>query len=203
MGIYKALKRLGITHKKNKRIHPKSDINKQLEYLAKLTAYQEQDHPIIYMDESGFEAHTYRPYGDAPIGQPSILYHNYQNSRLRADVIGALCHNQLFALSYHKHHTNTQTVYDWLEHTLIVKLKRKCVIVMDNAPFHKNKRIQKLLNRHGHRLLFLSPYSPDLNPIEYQWSQAKSLRQGWMTDDLDELFWNMGACGDFVVWGCT
>ncbi|STZ03473.1 Uncharacterised protein [Moraxella equi] len=100
MGIYKALKRLGITHKKNKRIHPKSDINKQLEYLAKLTAYQEQDHPIIYMDESGFEAHTYRPYGDAPIGQPSILYHNYQNSRLRADVIGALCHNQLFALSY-------------------------------------------------------------------------------------------------------
>ncbi|STZ09680.1 Uncharacterised protein [Moraxella caprae] len=74
---------------------------------------------------------------------------------------------------------------------------------MDNAPFHKNKRIQKLLNRHGHRLLFLPPYSPDLNPIEYKWSQAKSLRQGWMTDDLDELFWNMGVCGDFVVWGCN
>lgn len=126
--------------------YPKSDINKQLEYLAKLTAYQEQD------------------------------YHNYQNSRLRVNAIGALCHNQLFALSYHKHHTNTQTVYDWLKHTLIPKLKRKCVIVMDNAPFHKNKRIQKLLNRHGHRLLFLPPYSPDLNPIEYKWSQAKSLR---------------------------
>lgn len=156
--------------------YPKSDINKQLEYLAKLTAYQEQDHPIIYMDESGFEAHTYRPYGYAPIGQPSILYHNYQNSRLRVNVIGALCHNQLFALSYHKHHTNTQTVYDWLKHTLIPKLKRKCVIVMDNAPFHKNKRIQKLLNRHGHRLLFLPPCSLDLNLIEYKWSQAKSLR---------------------------
>ncbi|WP_228707191.1 transposase [Moraxella equi] len=49
--------------------------------------------------------------------------------------------------------------------------------------------------------MFLPPYSPDLNPIEYKWSQAKSLRQGWMTDDLDELFWNMGVCGDFVVWG--
>ena len=35
---------------------------------------------------------------------------------------------------------------------------------MDNAAFHKNKRVQKLFNRHGHRLLFLPPYSPDLNP---------------------------------------
>ncbi|WP_425319932.1 transposase [Moraxella bovis] len=51
----------------------------------------------MYKDESGFEARTYRPYGYAPIGQPSILYHNYQNSRLRVNVIGVLCHNQLFA----------------------------------------------------------------------------------------------------------
>ncbi|WP_409520829.1 transposase [Psychrobacter sp.] len=43
-------------------------------------------------------------------------------------------------------------------------LKTKCVIVMDNARFHKSKRIQKLLNRHGHRILWLPPYSPDLNP---------------------------------------
>lgn len=93
MGIYKALKRLGITRKKNKRIHPKSDINKQLDYLAKLTTYQEQGYPIIYMDESGFEACAYRPYGYAPMGQSSILYHNYQNSRLRVNVIGALYHN--------------------------------------------------------------------------------------------------------------
>lgn len=62
---------------------------------------------------------------------------------------------------------------------------------MDNAPFHKSKKIQKLLNRHGHRLLFLPPYSPHLNPIENKWGQVKSLRQGWLTDDLDALFVNM------------
>lgn len=66
------------------------------------------------MDESGFQAHTYRPYRYDPVGKPSILYHNYQDSRVRVNVIGALYNNQLFALSYHKHHTNTQTVYDWL-----------------------------------------------------------------------------------------
>lgn len=46
--------------------------------------------------------------------------------------------------------------------------------------FHKNKRIQKLLNGHGHRILWLPPYSPDLNPIEKKWAQAKFLRQGWI-----------------------
>ncbi len=59
---------------------------------------------------------------------------------------------------------------------------------MDNARFHKSKRIQKLLNRHGHRVLWLPPYSPDLNPIEKKWAQAKFLRQGWMENNLPKLF---------------
>ncbi|MGP9513944.1 transposase [Psychrobacter sp. AOP29-E1-7] len=41
------------------------------------------------------------------------------------------------------------------------------------ARFHKNKRIQKLINRYSHRTLWLPPYSPDLNPIEKKWAQAK------------------------------
>lgn len=44
--------------------------------------------------------------------------------------------------------------------------------------FHESKRIHKLLNRHGHCLLFLPHYSPDLNPIKEKWVPAKFLRQG-------------------------
>ncbi|WP_201527833.1 transposase, partial [Psychrobacter frigidicola] len=50
----------------------------------------------------------------------------------------------------------------------------------------------------GHRLLFLPPYSPDLNPIEKKWAQAKLLRQGWMENDLPKLFHDMG-CIDFML----
>lgn len=58
---------------------------------------------------------------------------------------------------------------------------------MDNAIFHK--RVQKLLNRHGHRLLFLPPYSLDLNPIEKKWAQVNFLRQGWM-DEIHASAWS-------------
>ena len=63
---------------------------------------------------------------------------------------------------------------------------------MDNAAFHKNKRIQKLLNRHGHRILWLPPYSPDLNPIENKLAQAKFLCQRWVENNLSILFNDIG-----------
>lgn len=58
----------------------------------------------------------------------------------------------------------------------------------DATRLNTNKRIQKLLNRNGHRILLLPPYSPDLNPIEKKWAQAKFLSQGWMENNLLKLF---------------
>ena len=142
------------------------------------------------MDESGFESQTIRPHGYAPIGKPCIDSYNWQGKK-RTNVIGALYEKMLFALDYFEHNINSGIFYDWCKHTLIPSLKTKCVIVMDNARFHKSRRIQKLLNRHGHRILWLPPYSPDLNPIEKKWAQVKFLRQGWMENDLSKLFYDV------------
>ncbi|MCB1921662.1 MAG: transposase [Candidatus Competibacteraceae bacterium] len=38
--------------------------------------------------------------------------------------------------------------------------------MMDNARFHKSEETREIIEDHGHQLLFLLPYSPDLNPIE-------------------------------------
>ena len=154
-----------------------------------------QGYPIVYMDESGFEAETIRPYGYAPIGKPCIDRYNWQ-AKKRTNVIGALYEKMLFALDYFEQNINGNIFYDWCKNTLIPCLKTKCVIVMDNASFHK--RVQRLLNRHGHRLLFLPPYSPELNPIEKKWAQAKFIRQGWMENNLPKLFYDMG-CSSFIV----
>ncbi|WP_201528625.1 IS630 family transposase [Psychrobacter frigidicola] len=188
-GIESALKRLGISKKKTLK-HPKSCPVKRAEYLRRLNDYIAQGYPIVYMDESGFEAETIRPHGYAPIGEPCIDSYNWQ-AKKRTNVIGALYGKMLFALEYVYKNVNWEVMYDWCKHTLIPSLKTQCVIVMDNASFHKKSRIQKLLNRHGHRILWLPPYSPDLNPIEKKWAHAKFLRQGWMENDLDKLFNDM------------
>ena len=48
------------------------------------------------------------------------------------------------------------------------------VVVMDNATFHSCERIQQLIHDAGCELLYLPPYSPDLNKIEKCWSWLKS-----------------------------
>ncbi len=56
-------------------------------------------------------------------------------------------------------------------------LNYKSVIIMDNATFHKSQKTKNLLHDNGNIIEFLPPYSPDLNPIEKKWSQAKALRR--------------------------
>ena len=48
-------------------------------------------------------------------------------------------------------------------------------MVMDNLSAHKGERARKLIEDRGCELLFLPPYSPDLNPIEEAFSKIKQL----------------------------
>jgi transposase len=47
------------------------------------------------------------------------------------------------------------------------------VVVMDNLPAHKLTSIKSMIESVGARVICLSPYSPDFNPIEMWWSQLK------------------------------
>ncbi|WP_063655468.1 transposase [Candidatus Arsenophonus triatominarum] len=57
---------------------------------------------------------------------------------------------------------------------------------MDNASFHKGKNIEQAIINAGHQIEYLPVYSPDLNPIEHKWSQAKrkKMETGCTIDDL-------------------
>jgi transposase len=54
------------------------------------------------------------------------------------------------------------------------KLYNRC-FVLDNVPFHRMTVINELIESHGHRVLFLPPYSPQLNPIEEVFSKWKGI----------------------------
>lgn len=58
---------------------------------------------------------------------------------------------------------------------------------MDNAPFHKSARTHALIAGTGATLLFLPPYSPDLNPIEHDFATLKRQREYREQESLDTL----------------
>ena len=61
----------------------------------------------------------------------------------------------------------------WFEHNFLPVIKKGTVIVMDNASFHRKKQLIYAAQKAGCCLIFLSPYSPQLNPIEKFWSWLK------------------------------
>ena len=63
----------------------------------------------------------------------------------------------------------------YVEKVLLPSLGHGQVVVMDNLSAHKGERIRELVEGAGCELLFLPPYSPDLNPIEEAFSKVKGL----------------------------
>jgi transposase len=61
----------------------------------------------------------------------------------------------------------------YLEQVLCPKLRPGDVVVLDNLSAHKVNGIRELIEARGAELLYLPPYSPDLNPIELAWSKFK------------------------------
>jgi transposase len=55
-----------------------------------------------------------------------------------------------------------------------MKPKERLIVILDNASFHKSKEIDSLFEKSRINLLYLPPYSPDLNPIEKKWAQLKA-----------------------------
>ena len=70
----------------------------------------------------------------------------------------------------------TREVFEtYLEEVLVPSLKAGQVVVMDNLSSHKGSRVRELIEGRGCELLYLPPYSPDLNPIEEAFAKLKAL----------------------------
>lgn len=105
----------------------------------------------------------------------------------RTNVIGALLGTVLITISLFSCSIDTSIFNAWIMQDLLPKLPPKSVIILDNASFHKGNDMHREVENAGHILLYLPPYSPDLNPIEHKWAQAKSLRRKHKCD-IQDLF---------------
>ena len=72
--------------------------------------------------------------------------------------------NQILAPLQYKGMMNSQFFEAWIEKHLIPELAKGSVIVMDNASFHRKKRLNDIAEQYKVKIIFLPPYSPELNP---------------------------------------
>lgn len=74
----------------------------------------------------------------------------------------------------YKGFTDTKIFLQWIKEHLCPALSKGQYVILDNASFHKSKKVRELIEEVGCHLLYLPPYSPDLNPIEHAWANFKN-----------------------------
>jgi transposase len=70
---------------------------------------------------------------------------------------------------------NGESFRTYVDQVLVPTLKPGDVVILDNLGSHKGKAVRRAIRATGARLLFLPPYSPDLNPIEQVFAKPKHL----------------------------
>lgn len=166
--------------------HPKADENLRKAFLQKVETYQEQKKPLVFIDESGFSNGLARNYGYSPKGQPCYGCKDWL-AKGRTNAIAALLGTTLLTVTLFDGNINSHVFYSWMTQCLIPVLPQKSVLFMDNVSFHKREDILQAIEKAGHQVEFLPPYSPDLNPIEHKWAQAKRKKRETGCD-IDTLF---------------
>ncbi len=151
-----------------------------------MAAHEAAGRAVVPIDESGFAHDMPRRHGYAPVGRRCAGRHDWQ-ARGRTNVIGALLGRALLAVALFQGPVNADVFHAWVTQDLLPRLPARAVLVMDNAAFHKRADIREAIAAAGHTLEFLPPYSPDLNPIERKWAQAKAIRRRSQCS-IDELF---------------
>jgi transposase len=127
---------------------------------------------LVYIDESGIDMTICKDRGWCKknkklIGKKSGKYYH------RINIIAGLVNNKSIAPLIFNGCCNAKLFEAWIEQFLIKELKPGQIVIMDNASFHKSLKTKELIESVGCTLLFLPPYSPDLNPIEKFWANMK------------------------------
>lgn len=132
--------------------------------------------------------HTFRdsPLWDAPKGQ-RVYGLTSGHRRPRTSLIAARIGPDFAEPVLFEGTCDADVFNSWLQTRLCPRLTRAHLVIMDNAAFHKSPATAQLIQGTGATLLFLPPYSPDLNPIDHDFAALKKRREYHETASLDRI----------------
>lgn len=157
--------------------HPKADVIERLRFQTRIRWYEDiEGRPIVYLDESGFAVDAPRTHGYSQQGVRCYGEHNW-HEKGRLNAIGAILAFKFIAIQLWECNIDADVFLMWVRKALLPAAPPRSVIVLDRATFHRRSDIPALIERKGHTVEYLPAYSPDFNPIEKKWSQAKAIRR--------------------------
>lgn len=158
--------------------------HKREAFLQAISAVAVQD--LIYLDESGVSTQMTRTYAQAPRGER--VHDAVPGGHWKMlTILGAMDHNGVLAAMTIEAATDREVFLAYLDTVLCPKLRPGHLVVMDNLSAHKVDGVRQRIEQAGASLLYLPPYSPDLNPIEKAWSKLKQGMRSAQARTVDAL----------------
>ena len=150
---------------------------------------------LIFIDETWTKTNMVRLYGWAPVGHRLVdaVPHGHWKT---STFIAGLRQDRLVAPCVLNGAINGESFLAYVEQMLVPTLTSGDIVVMDNLGSHKVAGVRKAIEAAGARLLYLPPYSPDLNPIEQAFAKLKALLRAKALRTVEAL-WN--ALGNLVL----
>ncbi len=135
---------------------------------------------LVFLDESGVSTQMTKRYGRARRGR-RIPEATPEGNWKILTILGAMSVRGMIATMTVEAATDAEIFLAFLDHVLCPKLLPGQIVIMDNLSSHKVAGVRERIEDAGASLLYLPPYSPDLNPIEKAWAklkqQLRALRQ--------------------------
>ncbi|KAL4258543.1 Transposase IS630-like protein [Pleurotus pulmonarius] len=182
-GIAKILADCGMTYKLLHKAAAERNDEARAEWKAKVNAHYVAEQ-IVVVDESSKDERTlYRRYGRAPVGQRADLAAPFVRGE-RYSLVAAMGLEGYLATRVVEGSVDGDEFMDFIINEVLPKMNRfplpNSVLIMDNCAIHKSSILRELIEDQGIVLVFLPPYSPDLNPIEESFSCVKAwIRRHW------------------------
>jgi transposase len=160
-----------------------------------LAAHPEKIGNLVFLDETGLNTKMARLRGRCPKGRRMVaaIPHGHWKT---VTFIAGLRHDRLTAPWVIDGPMNADIFEAYIKTQLAPTLGQGDVVVLDNLPAHKRDRIRRIVEKRGAWLLFLPPYSPDLNPIELAFSKFKAHMKRLKPRTVDDLWKAAGKICD-------
>jgi transposase len=190
--IGRALRSIGWTKKTIRRVAKGRNADLRDLYLHNTADFR--SYHYVFVDESGCDKRIgFRRTGWSPLGVTPVQVAQFQREQ-RYQILPAYTQDGVILARVFRGSTDGAVFEEFIEQLLPLCGKwpePKSVLVMDNASFHHTERIEQMCHDAGVKLVYLPPYSPDLNPIEEFFAELKAfIRRHWQIyeDDLEQGF---------------